>query len=209
MKHFYVYAYLREELSPYYIGKGEGRRIDKPHRIALPPEDRRVIIKEGMTESEAFALEKLLILMFGRKDLGTGILRNLTDGGEGQSGLVHTDETKDKISVSATKMWKREELKEAARNRMIGNQITLGRKATPEEVEANRKRGLENNAFKGKHHTDETKDRIRQCRNMAVEVNGIVYPSRTIAGQSLGVTRTTICNWVKAGKASDVQSSNP
>ena len=74
MKNFYVYAYLREELSPYYIGKGEGRRINQPHRIALPPEDRRVKIKEGMTESEAFALEKLLILMFGRKDLGTGIL---------------------------------------------------------------------------------------------------------------------------------------
>jgi hypothetical protein len=76
---FYVYSYLREDFSPYYIGKGSGKRAyTKGPKEVKPPKDKtRVkIIKEGLTEQEAFELEKLYILMFGRKDLKTGILRN-------------------------------------------------------------------------------------------------------------------------------------
>jgi hypothetical protein len=41
-----------------------------------------------------------LIDFWGRKDNGTGILRNLTDGGEGCSGAILSEETKKKISKS-------------------------------------------------------------------------------------------------------------
>jgi len=83
---FYVYSYLREDFSPYYIGKGSGKRAyTKGPKEVKPPKDKtRVkIIKENLTEQEAFELEKLYILMFGRKDLETGILRNKSDGGGG------------------------------------------------------------------------------------------------------------------------------
>jgi len=93
-KNFYTYAYLRSKDSktakagtPYYIGKGHGNRAYNYHRRTPVPKDRSKIIflKENVTEEEAFTYEKEMILFYGRKDIGTGILMNWTDGGEGPS----------------------------------------------------------------------------------------------------------------------------
>ena len=126
---FYTYAYLREDGTPYYIGKGQTRRLyqkgGKP--CGVPKDKSRIIkLKQNLTEEEAFKHEIYMISVFGRKDLGTGILYNRTDGGEGASGWVpseeqrknmsegmkgrvpwnkdipHTNETKRKISVANT-----------------------------------------------------------------------------------------------------------
>lgn len=100
-KEFYTYAYLREDRTPYYIGKGKGRRAwDKDRKGARRPKDnsRILILKRNLTEKEAFRHEKYMIFLLGRKNLGTGILRNLTDGGEGSSGYVPTEETRLKLS---------------------------------------------------------------------------------------------------------------
>lgn len=97
---YYVYSYLREDHSPYYIGKGSGKRAyTKGPKEVKPPRDKsRVrILKADLTEEEAFLLEKLYILMFGRIDLGTGILRNRSDGGDGASGALRSEETKEKL----------------------------------------------------------------------------------------------------------------
>ena len=98
--HYYTYAYLREDKTPYYIGKGKGKRIYSTNRIIKPPKDKsRVIyLKQNLTEEEAFRHEIYMIAVFGRKDLGTGILYNLTDGGDGASGLSHSEESKIKMS---------------------------------------------------------------------------------------------------------------
>lgn len=89
MDNFYVYAFLRDDrYTPYYIGKGKGNRCYSNSRIIPRPQDesRIVKVKENLTEEESFALEETLILFWGRKDLGTGVLNNLTDGGDGNSG---------------------------------------------------------------------------------------------------------------------------
>ncbi len=95
---YYTYAYLREDGTPYYIGKGQGKRINQPsHSVRRPPLDRRIFLKTNLTEEEAFRHEKYMIAVLGRKDLGTGILRNLTDGGEGPSGVVRTAEQREQV----------------------------------------------------------------------------------------------------------------
>lgn len=102
---YYTYAYLREDGTPYYIGKGrKNRAFMKSSGEVRPPKDksRVIFLKQNLTEEEAFNHEKYMIAVFGRKDLMTGILRNKTDGGEGSSGLIHSEETK-KIMSEAKK----------------------------------------------------------------------------------------------------------
>jgi hypothetical protein len=100
---FYTYAYLREDGTPYYIGKGEGKRIyQKRGRPCTPPKnkERKIFLKQNLTEEEAFNHEIYMINVFGRIDIGTGILYNRTNGGEGISGFSHSEETKKKMSES-------------------------------------------------------------------------------------------------------------
>jgi hypothetical protein len=82
---YYVYAYLREDNSPYYIGKGKGKRaFDKRHSVSLPPKNRIVFLETNLSNIGACALERRYIRWYGKKTDG-GILRNLTDGGEGNN----------------------------------------------------------------------------------------------------------------------------
>jgi hypothetical protein len=102
---FYTYAYLREDKTPYYIGKGSNGRIYATQdRIVPPPTDksRIIFLKQNLTEEEAFRHEVYMIAVYGRKDLGTGILRNLTNGGEGMSGHIQSEEHKRKVAIANT-----------------------------------------------------------------------------------------------------------
>jgi hypothetical protein len=129
---YYVYSYLREDNSPYYVGKGSGKRAyTKGPKEVKPPKDRsRVkIIKESLTEEESFDVEKLYILMFGRIDLGTGILRNKSDGGDGASGYIVLPEERKRRS---------ERMKGVKRPQWIYDKIAAsnrGKKASPETRE--------------------------------------------------------------------------
>lgn len=105
-KRFYVYAYLRSDGTPYYIGRGTGRRIhNRNHSVALPSVDRRRILVAGLTNDEANEWEVALISILGRKNDGTGCLRNLTEGGGGVSGFAHTEEHKSYIGQHFRRFW--------------------------------------------------------------------------------------------------------
>jgi len=148
-RRFYVYAYLRSRESehgkkntPYYIGKGCRDRATAKYRTIPKPSDASYIVyvQEGLTEEEAFSLEKYCIALYGRIDNATGILRNLTDGGDGPTGVIVSEERKRKISE-----WAR------------------GRKHTPESLRkmSESQLGPKNHRW-GKCNSEEARQKISQ-----------------------------------------------
>jgi hypothetical protein len=74
---YYVYQYINEDGTPYYIGKGSKSRIREKHNHTIvPPIEQRIIIKSGLSNEEAKQLEGELITKYGRK-LDGGILDNI------------------------------------------------------------------------------------------------------------------------------------
>jgi NUMOD3 motif len=152
---YYVYSYLREDYSPYYIGKGSGKRAyTKGPKEVKPPRDKsRVkIIKADLTEEEAFLLEKLYILMFGRVDLGTGILRNKSDGGDGSSGRIASPEERKKRS---------EMMKGVKRPQWIYDKIAASNRGKKVSAETRAKQSA---ARKGKKCTEEHKRKVSEAK---------------------------------------------
>jgi len=147
MNEYYTYAYLREDRTPYYIGKGKGKRIYNSHirqnKTNLKPKDisRILLLKKNLTEEEANKHEVYMIAIFGRKDLGTGILRNMTNGGDGISGYSHSEDTKKKISKPGSK------------------NPFYNKKHSPEAIE---KMKLASMNRKRKPHSEETKNKMRE-----------------------------------------------
>ena len=103
---YYVYAHRKATTGEiFYIGKGSG---DRAWQIDLKGKPRNKlwrsivtkhgfvveIVLDGLQEWAAFELERDLIALYGRRDRGLGSLANLTDGGEGASGQIQTEETK-------------------------------------------------------------------------------------------------------------------
>jgi hypothetical protein len=148
---YYTYAYLREDRTPYYIGKGKGNRAYKKHQkgISVPKDKSRIIfLKQNLTEAEAFRHEIYMIAVFGRKDLGTGILHNRTNGGEGPSGWVPSEETRRKLS-------------EANKNpsEETRRKLSEANKGKTHSEETKRKLSEMN---KGKTHSEETKRKLSE-----------------------------------------------
>jgi len=101
---YYVYAYLREQDNrPYYVGKGSGNRaFSKTHNVTVPNNRNQIVFwHENLEENEALELEMFYINMFGRKDICTGVLYNRTNGGDGASGLQHSDKYKERLRQQA------------------------------------------------------------------------------------------------------------
>ena len=92
---YYTYLWLREDGTPYYVGKGTRDRAFIKHRVGKPPAKDRILLQIFPSEEDAYSAEIFLISYYGKEIDGTGFLLNLTDGGEG---AIPSEDTRLKIS---------------------------------------------------------------------------------------------------------------
>lgn len=140
---FYVYAYLRNNGIPYYIGKGQDTRCYEKHgRIRLPSNPSLIVfLEKNLSEVGAFALERRYIRWYGRKGIdANGVLLNLAEGGEGSSGYIPSKERRMQIS-----------------NQMKGNTWNVGRKHSEESNQSRSKK------LKGRTITEEHRSKISKA----------------------------------------------
>jgi len=109
---YYTYAYLREDMTPYYIGKGQGNRAYVAHKRKngqnFKPKNKNqiLILKQFEYECEAYAHEKYMIYLYGLKING-GLLINLTLGGDGGGRIKYSNEERKEAYENKAKEYRR------------------------------------------------------------------------------------------------------
>jgi NUMOD3 motif len=154
---FYAYLWLREDGTPYYAGKGQKDRAfhSDGHGVHRPRDNDRILLFYRTTEAEALETEKELIRNWGRQDLGTGCLRNLSAGGEIP---VHLS------PESLKKMSAAHKGKHHSLATEFKSETWKGKKRNPFSAEHRRKLSEAHKGCRGftGAHSEETKERIRR-----------------------------------------------
>lgn len=107
----YVYRHIRLDTNqPFYIGIGSDKNYFRANQktsskrnsywvnIVSKTDYEVEILLDDLTWQEACEKEKEFIALYGRKDNNTGILSNMTDGGEGVLNVNVSDITRAKLS---------------------------------------------------------------------------------------------------------------
>lgn len=156
---FYTYIWKDANGTPFYVGKGKGKRYVAANDNQRSKAFMQVytcggcvseIMDEFIHESEAFAHEMELIQLYGRREFG-GLLVNATDGGEGASGWVPNSKTRFNMGKSN----RGKKINNITRIALIA--ANTGRVHTSEEKE---KRRI---ALLGRKLTDEWKRKIAEA----------------------------------------------
>jgi len=137
----FYYSHFKFPFEPFYIGKGIKNRALSHQRNALKNKRstpllnkiRKILssfeeipirfLRKGLTDKAAQKLEIHVISKVGRKDLESGPLVNLTNGGEGHKGYIKTEADKQKLATSVSTSWKTRSKKsrEASLANLIGD----------------------------------------------------------------------------------------
>ena len=211
---FYVYLHLREsDGKPFYVGKGCGKRAfnfsgrsQYWNRVSSKHGCTVKILFDNLTEDVAFELEKEIIHTLRNDGYK---LCNLTDGGEGTSGIIVSEETRKKIGAIHKGVPKKPEAIAKTRSAHIGKIISedtrlkmslvqIGKKHTKET-----KMKMSNTHYKNPPHSDENVytflhksgevfigNRIELCRKYGLKPTQIknlfaTKPNKTQKGWSI------------------------
>lgn len=171
---FYIYFHITEDTKEiFYVGKGKDYRAKRKGGRGKLWEN--IVKKHGyeieylhtnISEKEAFELEVYYINKIGRRDLGLGPLINFTNGGEGSSGHILTQEHKDKIGKSLKgRIFSEEHIRKNIESKLgkkrpeeFCKKMSEIRKGTTASDETRKKLS---EAGKGRVHSEESKNKIK------------------------------------------------
>lgn len=176
-KYYYNDVDLCFLYEPFYAGKGHKNRsrvhlrnynldndgnklkTNKIKKIINETGNEPYIIIFNYCNNEVTTLnnEVQLISYIGRKINKDGPLTNITIGGDGTSGLKHTNEAKKKMSLSHKGFKHSEDTKIEMKNRMLGNTFMSGKKHSEE---TKKKMSLSQKKVERSPLTEETKKKI-------------------------------------------------
>jgi hypothetical protein len=208
---YYVYGLFVEGSDlPFYIGKGKGSRAHdhlggneggnshKNNTIRKAQRDGLNISVcfyfETDIESEAFDKERELISKYGRRNIGTGCLTNLTEGGEGASGYKHTPEQieRNRMAHLGSKH------SEATKVKM--SQVSLGRKKTKEHS-ANISKGKREFYSRNPHLAESLKGAGNPNADMRPWESSITM-KRPLSMKMWAMANEMVDIWLEGGRAS-------
>ena len=204
----YLYRHIRLDTSePFYIGIGSDNNFTRAYTnrnrnkywkniIKKTPYEVEILLN-NLTWEEACAKEKEFITLYGRKDLKTGLLCNLTNGGEGVLGLICSNESR--LKMRNSQLGKKQSIeqieKRAAKLRGSGN-YWYGKKFSDQY-----KKKL-SDAKKGKKRDPEVMKKLHQVNSKKViniQTNE-EFSSIRVAALSIGISVSTMSRWVKKCK---------
>ncbi len=197
---YYVYIHRRNDTNDvFYVGKGNGRRANSKHRrsdwwnsiVAKAGGFTVEFAEKEMSEESAFDLE-IELIKFYRENGYT--LCNHTDGGEGPSGMVHTEEAKAKIALAHK-----------------GNKYNVGRKHSDEireklsKSKKGRNKGQTHN--RGRKHSDESKKNMSIAQKNSPQAQSLKKPVLCSNGMLFGSIADAV-SWLRDnGKTAAVDTN--
>ena len=219
-REFYVYEHIRlDNMTCFYVGKGKGERAYDLERnyhhdnISNMYGHAVVIIKDNLTEEEAFELERDTIEdyvfnlgygididgFYNKEDNEIGHLTNCTWGGEGVSGIQLSEEHKKNISESLKGKHHSEETK------MKMSESHKGRKFSEEhKKKLSELRKGKNNPMYGRKHSKEIKKKMSEkiSKKVICITIGKIFNSQTEASNYYNVATSAISNCCKGVRKS-------
>lgn len=206
MQH-YLYRHIRlDKYEPFYIGIGtriNNCDISRANRISGRNLIWKRIVKKSnykveiLLESDNynFIKEKEIefIKLYGRKNIRTGTLANLTDGGEGTKGHIKTKEVREILRLKNVGKKLSEEHKQKIS--LNSSRHNLGKKFSEEtrkKISESRKK--ESFIFPEKAKVTQFKKGQKSIRSLKIQdlKTGIIYESITEAANKLKLNRRTL-----------------
>jgi hypothetical protein len=184
----YVYRHIRlDKNEPFYIGISSDDDYSRAystdarnpywHNIIEKTNYEIEIILDNLLWEDACKKEVELIKLYGRKDLKTGTLVNMTNGGEGVFGLIFSKDHRNKISNSnkgkrlnkKCSIEHRNNISNSLKGHITSKETKLkisiankGKKRSNECKEKLRLASLGNKKMLGKKHSEETKKKMKE-----------------------------------------------
>ncbi len=224
----YVYSHLRKDtLQVFYIGIGSDSNFIRANEIHNRNKHwinifskTGIIVKilhTNISWEDACIIEKELISKYGRIDNKTGVLVNMTNGGEGIDGYIMPEEVKLKISIS------KKGIKSKLKGRIFGNRMTDETKLKISEKNTGKKRSNESKdkmskakigkSFSGTHKAKLSLARIGRFNlgnhpNAKLIINketGVFYPCAKEAAIAHGIRYETLIRFLNGTRRNKTQ----